>query len=152
MPRKKKTETEVTEVGTSKKRTTKKEKANLLKSEFTVADMTSWTDEECEAKEKEFQFKISDLRDILKSLLKVGADFNLLKNTLEKGLMTGYTIKCPHCNREYVVSSMELNRESNVTCKVCGTEYKEDENIKGIEMVTDKSVEDVVKDNETVTI
>ena len=61
-------------------------------------------------------------------------------------------IICPHCKREYVVSSTELNRDSAITCKVCGTEYKENENIDGLEMVTDESVSDMVKDNETVVV
>ena len=159
MPRKKKTETDVTETKKVTKRATKKEKANLMTSEFTIAEVAKWTDEECEAKEKEFQFKITDIRDILKSLLQVNKDLvttkqnlNLLKTTLSKGLMRGYQVMCPHCKREYVVNSMELNREGAITCKICGTEYKENENIKGLEMETDESTSGVVKENETVIV
>ena len=85
-------------------------------------------------------------------LARIQRNLNLLKVTFAKGLMTGYKIVCPHCKREYVVGSSELNRESTVACKVCGTEYKENENISGVAVVSDESIDDKVKDNETVVL
>ena len=148
MPRKKKTETEAVE---TKKKTTKKVEEKV-KPEFNITEVIEWTDEECKAKDKEFKFYVADMRNILKSLVAVNKDLvdtqnklTLIKSALSKGLMTGYNISCPHCNREYTVNSAELNRDSEVICKICGTSYKENENIKGIAMVDeDDSKETVV--------
>jgi predicted Zn finger-like uncharacterized protein len=149
MPRKKKAETEVTE---TKKKATKKKVEEKVKPEFNITEVIEWTDEECKAKDKEFKFYVADMRNILRSLVSVNKDLvetqnklTLLKLALSKGLMTGYNISCPHCQREYTVNSMELNRDNEVVCKICGTSYKEVENIKGIAMIDeDNSKETVV--------
>lgn len=147
MPRKKKTETtEVTEVKTTRKRkSTKKTESSTAIPEFSISEMITWTDEECAEKDKVFKFTTADVRNILKSLVSVNeqlADvaekFNLLKNTMAKGLMTGYKIECPHCKREYIVSSTELHRDEPILCKICGTEYKENEHITGLAYASDE--------------
>ena len=141
MPRKKKTETiESTEVKTVKKRkSTKKEESKSIFPEFSIQEIVTWSDEECAEKDKIFKFVTADVRDILKAwtsmseqLADVAGKFNLLKNTMAKGLMTGYKVECPHCKREYIVSSTELHRDEPILCKVCGTEYKENEHITGL--------------------
>jgi hypothetical protein len=157
MPRKKKSETEVAETKSTKKKSTKKmatstESLTEGKPVFNIAEVIEWTDEECKAKDKEFKFYVADMRNILRSLVAVNNDLvetqnklTLLKSSLAKGLMTGYKIVCPHCKREYIVNSMELNRDSEVVCKVCGTSYKETENIDGIATVDkDESKETVI--------
>ena len=159
MPRKKKTENGTVE---TKAKATKKKAEKVeehVNPQFSITEMIEWTDEECKEKDKEFQFNVADVRDIFKSLAEVNKNFNeaaqklnIVKTALSKGLMTGYRIECPHCKREYAVGSMELNRNEKIVCKVCGTEYKEDESITGLEMVTNNSVENIVKDNETVVI
>jgi predicted Zn finger-like uncharacterized protein len=159
MPRKKKSETGAVETKskTTKKKVTKEVAASTEslvegKPVFNIAEVIEWTDEECKAKDKEFKFYVADMRNILRSLVAVNNDLvetqnklALLKSSLAKGLMTGYKIVCPHCKREYIVNSMELNRDSEVVCKVCGTSYKETENIDGIATVDkDESKETVV--------
>lgn len=115
------------------------------KPEFQLSEIINWTDEECTEKDKVLKFTVADMRDILKALaaknqevLAVTEKLNLLKSTISKGLMTGYTIICPHCGRKYMVSSTELNRKDTVMCKVCGTEYKENEHISGIAFDSEK--------------
>ena len=159
MPRKKKSETRAVETKskTTKKKATKEVAASTEslveeKPVFNITEVIEWTDEECKAKDKEFKFYVADMRNILRSLVAVNKDLvetqnklTLLKLALSKGLMTGYNISCPHCNREYTVNSMELNRDNEVVCKICGTSYKEVENIKGIAMIDeDESKETVV--------
>ena len=152
MPRKKKSETvEVTEVkeekpkATRKRKSTKKAEPAPTPLEFSVSEIVTWTDEECAEKDKVFKFTTADVRDILKSLTSVNeklADvtekFTLLKNAISKGLMIGYKIECPHCKREYLMSSAELHRDAPILCKVCGTEYKENEHITGISYASDE--------------
>ena len=146
MPRKKKTETvEVTEVkeekpkATRKRKSTKKEESIPVALEFSVDEIVKWTDEECAEKDKVFKFTTTDVRDMLKSLLSmkeqlddVNTKFLLLKNALSKGLMTGYKVECPHCKREYIVSSGDMHHDGPVLCKICGTEYVETDHITGI--------------------
>ena len=153
MPRKstKKVETateETKEKKTTKKKTTKKEEPKV---EFNIAEVVNWTDEECTAKDKDLKFHVADVRNILRSLVSVNEklvettkNFNNLKVTFAKGLMTGYQVTCPHCHREYIVDSMSLNRKDKIMCKVCGTEYKEDENITGIKMASDDDKVEVI--------
>ena len=138
MPRKstKKVEEAETKSIKKKKAVKKEEPAEF---QINVGEMVKWTDEECEAKDKELRFRASDVRDILKAFVDANKTlkttiekFNLLKTTLIKGEMTGYRVKCPHCQREYAVGSVELHRDGEIACKVCGTLYKEPENIKGI--------------------
>ena len=144
MPRKKKIETiesSKEEKKATKKKTTQKKVPDTM---FDIAEMAAWSDEECKVKDKELKFKVADVRNILRSIVTLNKDLkeaqdklNLVRITLARGLMTGYKVVCPHCGREYIVNSMELNRKSKVTCKVCGTEYKEDENIDGITVASD---------------
>ena len=159
MPRKSTNKTEIKEIkeAKTKKKSTKKVEEKEL--EFNVAEMIKWTDEECATKDKELHFKVASVRDIFKSLVTVNEqlsttqeNLNLLKLTLSRGLMTGYKVTCPHCKREYVVGSTELNREAFVSCKICGTEYKENECISGVALVADETINERVKDNETVII
>ena len=149
----------MTRKSTKKATSTEAKVKEVKKVEFNISDMVNWTDEECALKDKEFHFSVIEVRDILKSLTGIGqelatvrSNFNLLKSALSKGLMTGYKISCPHCKNEYVVSSSELNRESAITCKKCGKEYRENASISGIAVVSDASIDDKVKDNETVVI
>ena len=159
MPRKSTKKVETTTEETKEKKTTKKrataKKAEVTTKEtealieeirptFSIEEMINWTDEECKAKDNELKFYTSDIRDILKTVkaLKeelgtVSQKFDILRFTLSKGVMTGYKIICPHCKREYMVSSTELNRTAPIMCKICGTEYKEDENIDGITLATE---------------
>ena len=157
MPRKKK---ETTAEAKPKAKATKKSTKKIAASteylieerpQFVVTEMLEWTDEECKAKDKEIKFYVADVRNILKSVVDINeklADitrkFNLLKDVLAKGLMTGYKIICPHCKRSYMVSSTELNRTSPIMCKICGTEYKEDENIDGVALSTDDDTIEVI--------
>ena len=153
MPRKstKKVETATEETKakkTTKKKATKKEEPKV---EFNIAEVVNWTDEECTAKDKDLKFHVADVRNILRSLVSVNEklvettkNFNVLKVTFAKGLMTGYQVTCPHCTREYLVDSMSLNRKDKVMCKICGTEYKEDENITGIKMASDDDKVEVI--------
>ena len=142
MPRKANV-TKTEETGkTTRKRSSKNTTTKL---EFNMADIINWSDEECKEKDKTLKFTVADVRDILKSLVSTNENLvtttnnlNLVKSTLSKGLMTGYQIECPHCKREYVVNSMELKREGTILCKICGTEYKEDEHIKGISFVSEE--------------
>lgn len=153
MPRKstKKVETAIEETKakkTTKKKATKKEEPKV---EFNIAEVVNWTDEECTAKDKDLKFHVADVRNILRSLVSVNEklvettkNFNILKVTFARGLMTGYQVTCPHCHREYIVDSMSLNRKDKIMCKVCGTEYKEDENITGIKMASDDDKVEVI--------
>lgn len=160
MPRKSTKKENTTEPKVAKKRTTKKTtKTEVKEVEFNVSEMINWTDEECALKDKELHFSVAGVRDIFKSLKAVNDqllatkdNLTLLKLSLAKGLMTGYKVTCPHCKREYVVNSMELNRENPILCKVCGTEYKENESISGIALIPDESIDNKIKDNETLTI
>ena len=155
MPRKKKSETvEVTEVKEEKPKATRKRKSTKKVEpapvtpaplEFSISEILTWTDEECSEKDKVFKFTTADVRDILKSLTssneklkEVTEKFNLLKNAISKGLMIGYKVECPHCKREYLMSSAELHRDKPILCKVCGTEYKENEHITGISYASDE--------------
>ena len=153
MPRKS-TKKATEEAVETKAKATRKKKEKVeeapAKVSIDVADMVNWTDEECEAKDKEIRFRVSDMRDVLKAFVSANEKFsttlekfNLLKTTLAKGQMTGYKIRCPHCQREYVVNSMDLHRTSTIQCKICGTEYKEDENIKGITVAGENVSEEV---------
>jgi hypothetical protein len=153
MPRKSTKKVEATTEETKEKKTTKKEatKKEEPKVEFNIAEVVNWTDEECTAKDKDLKFHVADVRNILRSLVSVNEklvettkNFNILRVTLAKGLMTGYQVTCPHCHREYVVDSMSLNRTYKVMCKICGTEYKEDENITGIKMSSDDDKVEVI--------
>lgn len=140
MPRKKKSENTVE----SKPKATKKKqskKVEATEEKFSISQIVNWTDEECKAREDEFHFKVSDVRDILKTVVDLNEKFaettnkfKILRDTLQKGYMKGYKITCPHCKREYEVNSMELNRENAIMCKICGTSYKEDENISGVSL------------------
>lgn len=150
MPRKKKSENTVeSKSKATKKKSTKKVAASTeslveveaTEEEFSISQIVNWTDEECKAREDEFAFKVSDVRDILKTVVDLNEKFaettnkfRLLRDTLQKGYMKGYKITCPHCKREYEVNSMELNRKDTIMCKICGTSYKEDENISGVSL------------------
>lgn len=150
MPRKKKSESiEVSEVKETKPKATRKRKSTKKVEpaplEFSISEILTWTDEECSEKDKVFKFTTADVRDILKSLTssneklkEVTEKFNLLKNAISKGLMIGYKVECPHCKREYLVSSTELHRDEPILCKVCGTEYKENEHISGISYASEE--------------
>ena len=156
MPRKSKKVEETVEVKEEKPKVTRKRKATKAeepvveqKTEFNISEILSWSDEECLERDKVLSFKVSDVKNILKSLVStteqlnnVTEKFNLLKKTIGKGKMVGYEIMCPHCQRKYVVSSMDLNRTEAILCKVCGTEYKEDEHISGISYVPEPDEED----------
>lgn len=146
MPRKsnKKVEEKIEATVEAKSEATKKKVSKKEEPVFTIGEMIKWTDEECKAQDKKLKFKVIDVRNILQSLVSVNDrlsdttyKLNILKSSLSQGLMTGYKIKCPHCQREYIVNSMELNRTDNIMCKVCGTEYKEVENINGISLFSD---------------
>ena len=153
MPRKSTKKVETATEETKAKKTTKKKAAKKEepKVEFNIAEVVNWTDEECTAKDKDLKFHVADVRNILRSLVSVNVklvettkNFNILKVTFARGLMTGYQVTCPHCHREYIVDSMSLNRKDKIMCKICGTEYKEDENITGIKMASDDDKVEVI--------
>ena len=154
MPRKSTKKVEATTEETKAKKTSTKKKAikkESIKPTLDIAAIVNWTDEECTVKDKDLKFHVSDMRDILRSLAftkgelaEATKNFNILRVTLAKGLMTGYQVTCPHCHREYVVDSMSLNRKDKIMCKICGTEYKEDENITGIKMSSDDDKVEVI--------
>lgn len=153
MPRKSTKKVETVTEETKVKKTTKKKaaKKESIKPTLDIAAIVNWTDEECTAMDKDLKFHVADMRDILRSLaftkgelVEATKNFNILRVTLAKGLMTGYQVTCPHCHREYIVDSMSLNRKDKIMCKVCGTEYKEDENITGIKMTSDDDKVEVI--------
>lgn len=124
MPRKAKSETTTKKVKEVKVQETKEQ-------QFQVEDIMSWDDEKCAEMDKQIRFPVKAYRDILREGAAKSQSLQNITGILLRGEMTGYMIECPECHQQYQVSSGDLNRDTEVTCK-CGKAFKETENIKGI--------------------
>ena len=117
----------------STKATTKaKTKKVEEKVEMNAGMILSWDDEKCKQLDDTIHIPLIDVKNILMAAVETEKKFNSLMNILSKGEMMAYIVKCPHCQEKYNVSSMELNRKEEVTCKKCEKSFKENENIEGI--------------------
>lgn len=99
---------------------------------YSIKDIANWSDEVCTEKGKELEFRLFDLRAILRYALKTDETLNNLKALLKKGLKVGYAVRCPNCFVKYMVFPEDLDHLNKVKCQDCGHEYMQCENIFGI--------------------
>lgn len=99
---------------------------------YSIKEIAGWSDETCIEKDKELEFRLLDLRTILRYALKTDETLNNLKAVLKKGLKVGYAVECPNCHVKYMVYPEVINHKEKVKCQDCGCEYLQCENIFGI--------------------
>lgn len=104
-----------------------------------IEKLVNWTDEECEAFDKEHHIPVKEYRDILNRFRTLVQDFNTLfiqhdqiKTLLVNGDVIGYTVACPKCNVTYNVKTNDLNYNTEITCQDCGEKYIQNKNIIGL--------------------
>ena len=108
---------------------TKSEENNA---QYTIAEVATWDDEKCRQMANQTKFTLVNIRDFAKSYLNLEQKWLTLRTVLFKGLLRGYTIKCPHCQEVYNVNVSDFNRDSEVVCPACGQAHKQDDNVLNI--------------------
>ena len=100
--------------------------------QFTIADVANWDDEKCEQLKGVVSFPLTNVRDVARQFVDIEQKWQTLRTVLFRGLLRGYTIKCPNCGETYSVSVSDFNRDSEVVCPLCGKAHKQDENVLNI--------------------
>lgn len=97
--------------------------------QFTIEEVATWNDEKCEQLKGAISFTLTNVRDVAREFVQTKQSLQTLRAVLFKGLLRGYTVKCPSCNETYNVSVSDFNRESEVVCPLCGKAHKQEDNI-----------------------
>jgi Zn ribbon nucleic-acid-binding protein len=106
--------------------------------QFTVRDVAAWDDAKCQELEGKVNFPLVNIRNLLREFTAMEQKLQTLRTVIFKGMLRGYTIKCPVCNETYNVSVSDFNRISEVVCPKCGKPHKQSENI--VNVVIDDNV------------
>lgn len=109
--------------------------------QFTLADVASWDDTKCQEMEGKVTFTLLNIRNVAREYTDIERKLQTLRTVLFKGMLRGYTIKCPSCNDIYNVSVSDFNRVSEVVCPLCGKTHKQDENVINIVVNDDSPME-----------
>lgn len=99
---------------------------------YSIKDIANWSDDVCIEKGKELEFRVIDIRTILRYALKTDETLNNLKEVLKMGRRIQYAIECPNCHVKYRSYPEHIKHKSKVICQDCGHEYLQCENIFGI--------------------
>ena len=105
---------------------------------FTIESVAAWDDAKCQELEKTVSFPLINIRNVLRTFIATDQKLQTLRTIFFRGMLRGYTIKCPECGEDYNVSVADFDRTSIVKCPKCGKEHKQDENI--INIVVDDNV------------
>ena len=64
---------------------------------FTIESVAAWDDAKCQELEKTVSFPLINVRDVLRTFIATDQKLQTLRTIFFRGMLRGYTIKCPEC-------------------------------------------------------